>query len=429
MRHFVIVVFVVGFVLAALSLQYAQQERRQAEGSTASADKKVRAYQPLQTVPVALDAQTVRILLGLQDTEPSQWKGSFRLTDGQLLEAVPWRIGPNDSISPEGQFVLMTRRVQAGTQRQQAITENGLVLTVKAPSTASIEVTTDKGEFRFTLSELNWGKPLTFLNGQAQVDLVPLAATVADTEQEEDFPAAAVTPEGIVYAAYVEHKHFGPPTAVPIDALPKDEQGIPKDFSALQPKGGSDRVMLTWFDGKQWAQPVPVTDEGLDVWRPAIAVDGKGIVWVVWSQNVKGNWDLLVRRFDPKAKTWSKIERLTTDSGADIHVVATRTPSGQVWIAWQGWRDGNFDIFATPLGVKGAKPLQVGSKAANEWSPSITRAIFPSSLTLTRKVTTMFGFGSSTRLLRTQSKSLPSQNRLCLKRVLRSLAICKTEFG
>jgi hypothetical protein len=53
------------------------------------------------------------------------------------------------------------------------------VLTVKAPPTASIEVTTDKGEFRFTLSELNWSKPLTFLNGQAQVDLVPLAVTVA----------------------------------------------------------------------------------------------------------------------------------------------------------------------------------------------------------------------------------------------------------
>jgi len=35
-----------------------------------------------------------------------------------------------------------------------------------------------------------------------------------------------------------EHKHFGPPTAVPIDALPKDEQGIPKDFSALKPEGG-----------------------------------------------------------------------------------------------------------------------------------------------------------------------------------------------
>jgi hypothetical protein len=369
---FVAAVLVVGLVLVALSFQFAQQRRRQAARLLQTvAAQTIRSYQPLQTVPMPIEAQTVRILLGLRDTEPSKWTGSFRLTEGQLLEAVPWRIGAGDRVFPDGRFVLMTRQVQAGVRGEQAITENGLVLTVKAPPTASIEVTTDKGEFRFTLSELNWSKPLTFLNGQAQVDLVPLAVTVADTEREEDFPAAAVAPDGTVYVAYVEHKHFGPPTAVPIDALPKDEQGIPKDFSALKPEGGGDRIMLTWFDGKQWAQPVPVTGEGLDVWRPAVAVDGKGTVWVVWSQNLKGNWDLLVRRFDPKAKSWSKIERLTTDSGADIHVVATRTPSGQVWIAWQGWRDGNFDIFAMPLEVKGAKPLRIGSKAANEWSPSI----------------------------------------------------------
>jgi len=370
---FVVVVLIVGLVLAALSFQYAQQRRRQAARALqAVAAQTIRSYQPLQSVSMPTDALTVRILLGLRDTEPSKWTGSLRLTEGQLLEAVPWRIGAGDRVFPDGRFVLMTRRVQAGTRReQQAITENGLVLTIKAPPTASIEVATDKGEFRFTLSELNWGKPLTFLNGQAQIDLVPLAVTIADTEREEDFPAAAVAPDGTVYVSYVEHKHFGPPTAVPIDALPKDEQGIPKDFSALKPEGGGDRVMLTWFDGKQWAQPVPVTDEGLDVWRPAVAVDGKGTVWVVWSQNLKGNWDLLVRQFDPKAKSWSRIERLTTESGADINVVATKTPSGRVWIAWQGWRDGNFDILSMPLGVKGAKPLRIGSKMANEWSPSI----------------------------------------------------------
>jgi len=369
---FVVVVLIVGLVLAALSFQYAQQRRRQAARALqAVAAQTIRSYQALQSVPMLTDALTVRILLGLQDTEPSKWTGSFRLTEGQLLEAVPWRIGAGDQIFTDGRFVLMTRRVQAGVRQQQAITENGLVLTVKAPPTASVEVTTDKGEFRFILSELSWGKPLTFLNGQAQVDIVPLAVNVADTEREEDFPAAAVAPDGTVYVAYVEHKHFGPPTAVPVDALPKDEQGIPTDFSALKSEGGGDRVMLTWFDGKQWAQPVPVTDEGLDVWRPAVAVDGKGVVWVVWSQNLKGNWDLLARRFDPKAKSWSKIERLTTDSSADIHVVATRAPSGRVWIAWQGWRDGNFDIFVMPLGVKGVKPLQVGSRVANEWSPSI----------------------------------------------------------
>lgn len=348
--------------------QRRQQIRREAVAKQAAA---IRPYQPLQTVSMPLDVLTVRVLLGLQDTEPTKWSGEFRLSEGELLSAVPWRIGAGDRVLPDGKFVLSTRQVQTGTRGQQVVTENGLVLTLRAPSSARIEVLTDKGSFSFSLGELGWGRPMNFLKRQVRVDLVPSPATVADTDREEDFPAAAVAPDGTVYVAYVEHTHFGPMTNIPLDNLPKDENGIPTDFSPFKPKGGGDRVMLTWFDGEKWAQPVEVAGEGLDVWRPTVAVDGEGIVWVVWSQNLKGNWDLLARRFDPKAKSWSRVERLTTDEGADINAVAVRSASGRVWLAWQGWRDGNFDILAMPLGDKRFKPLRVGSKTANEWSPSI----------------------------------------------------------
>ncbi|MCS7187932.1 MAG: hypothetical protein RMK89_13400, partial [Armatimonadota bacterium] len=354
------------------SFHAAQQRQRILRRQIVNQFVAIRSYQPLRTVPMPLDVLTVRILLGLQDTEPTRWVGEFKLSEGELISAVPWRIGVGDRILPDGKFVLSTRQVQAGTRGQRAITENGLVLTLRAPSSARIEVSTDKGSFGFTLVELSWNRPLNFLGWQVRVDLVPPPVTVADTEREEDFPAAAVSPDGTVFAAYVEHDHLGPMTAVPIDNLPKDEDGIPTDFSPFKPKGGGDRIMLTWFDGENWSQPAPVTDEGLDVWRPTVAVDSKGIVWVIWSQNLKGNWDLMARCFDPKAKTWSKIERLTTDSGADIHAVAVRSAYGQVWLAWQGWRNGNFDILAMPLGGKKVKPLQVGSETANEWSPSIS---------------------------------------------------------
>jgi len=371
-KHLVGAAALTVMVAATAASFYAAQRRQQIPqrklvGQTIA----IRFYQPLQSVPMPLDIVSIRILLGFQDTEPTKWVGEFKISEGELLSAVPWRIGAGDRISPDGKFVLSTRRVQAGTQRQQAITENGLVLTLRAPSSARIEVSTDKGSFSFTLGELSWGRPMNFLGRQARVDLVPPSTTIADTEREEDFPAAAVAPDGTVYVAYVEHAHLGPMTAVPIDNLPKDENGIPTDFSPFKPKGGGDRVMLTWFDGEKWAQPIPVTDEGLDVWRPTVTVDGKGIVWVVWSQNLKGNWDLMARRFDPKAKTWSRVERLTTEEGADINAVAVRSASGRVWLAWQGWRDGNFDILAMPLGDKKVKPLRVGSKTANEWSPSI----------------------------------------------------------
>jgi len=367
----VVVALTVMVAVTAVSFYATQQRQQIQQQKPAGQVVAIRSYQPLQSTSMPLDVVTVRILLGLQDSEPAKWTGEFKLSEGELLSAVPWRIGAGDRIYPDGKFVLSTRRVQAGTQRQQAITENGLVLTLRAPSSARIEVSTDKGSFSFTLGELSWGRPMNFLERQARVDLVPPPTTVADTEREEDFPAAAVAPDGTVYVAYVEHDHLGPMTAVPIGNLPKDENGIPTDFSPFKPKGGGDRVMLTWFDGEKWAQPIPVTDEGLDVWRPTVAVDDKGIVWVVWSQNLEGNWDLMARRFDPKAKNWSRVERLTIEEGADINAVAVRSASGRVWLAWQGWRDGNFDILAMPLGDKKVKPLRVGSKTANEWSPSI----------------------------------------------------------
>ncbi len=371
-RVVMVSLLLVGGVGLILSFHAAQQRRQQGTQPrrAASAPPGARSYIPLQPVPMPLEVRTVRILLGLQDTEPTVWKGQFRLSEGTVVRAEPWRIGPNDRVTPDGSFTLHTRQVAAGTQRQQAITENGLVLTLRAPASAQIAVTTDKGDFTVALGDLSWRKPLTFLNGQAQVDIVPPVVTIADTEREEDFPAAAVAPNGTVYVAYVEHKHFGPPTAVPLDPLPKDEQGIPTDFSAFKPTDGGDRVMLTWFDGQQWAQPVPVTDEGLDVWRPTVAVDGNGLVWVVWSQNLNGNWDLLARAFNPQTQQWSKAERLTKEEGADIHAVAVRSASGRVWVAWQGWQDDNFDIWLTAIDER--KPIRLTQTPANEWSPAIT---------------------------------------------------------
>ena len=79
--RFAVVILMVGLVLAALSFQFAQQRRGQAaQTSPAPAAQTIRSYQPLQSVPMPTDAQTVRILLGLRDTEPSKWTGSFRLT-------------------------------------------------------------------------------------------------------------------------------------------------------------------------------------------------------------------------------------------------------------------------------------------------------------------------------------------------------------
>ena len=83
------------------------------------------------------------------------------------------------------------------------------------------------------------------------------------------------------------------------------------------------------FDGQQWSAPMPVTEPLLDLWKPTVTVDGAGKVWVAWSQNVGGNWDIYRRSYDPAQNQWSPIERVTTDPGADINVVSATDSQGK----------------------------------------------------------------------------------------------------
>ncbi|MCH8914232.1 MAG: transposase, partial [Planctomycetes bacterium] len=52
----------------------------------------------------------------------------------------------------------------------------------------------------------------------------------------------------------------------------------------------------------------------------------------------------------PNAKPdWSTVRRLTDNPGSDFHVVSATDSTGFVWLAWQSWQSGNFDIRAPAL--------------------------------------------------------------------------------
>ncbi len=111
-------------------------------------------------------------------------------------------------------------------------------------------------------------------------------------------------------------------------------------------------------------------------------MDGKGNVLVAWAQRVDDNWDLYARRFSPSEDDgkgrWSDVMRLTDARGSDFNVsLATDPKSGQTWLAWQSWRDGdseaNFDVMLAMLdeGGKLANPTAISRSQANDWSPCL----------------------------------------------------------
>jgi len=347
-------------LLLAISFATILVVRSQQAGATQAVQEK------RPSIPMKPDGVTVQLTFGLKDSQPTDWEGELKLTPGKV-ERLDARLLNGDRL--EGStWKLRSRRQGQGANAQ--IQPATLFVTFDAPLGAKVEVTAKQRQFSFTLGELTSGKRMLFLDESVAAEQVPSFTQITREPTEDDFPVCVSAPDGAVWCAYVAYQHGNP-----ID-LTAVRQGR---FDSLVTKGNGDQIKLMKYDGKAWSAPWDVTPPGLDLWRPAVALDAQGGVWVIWSQNVQGNWDLQATRFDPQANTFSAVKRLTTDPGADINVVAVSAPSDRsaasssgVWVAWQGWRGDNFDIWLANLTRNGlSRPLRVSTSAANDWHPVI----------------------------------------------------------
>lgn len=315
------------------------------------------AAQQASAVPMEVAATGFRVEFSILEKEPTLWEGEVSVTGGSVLRVDLWEPGANGRVEGArfsvraGGFV---KKKKGGLPQ--------LFATVRAPADAEVELKTNRGTARFRLSALQAAQSTPILEGAARVWKAAPAFRLTGQGRDEGFPAAATAPDGTVWVAYTSYQPGAPLDQKAIEA---------RDFGTLGPRGNGDSVFVMSYDGKNWSAPIEATEQLGDLWRPAVAVDGRGQVWVFWSEQREGNWDLYQRRWDPKAKQWTRLERLTSDPGADVNVVAARDAKGNVWWAWQAWRGDNFDILAASSGQTGAPPATVADTPANEWSPSI----------------------------------------------------------
>src|SRR5262249_47216833 len=152
-----------------------------------------------------------------------------------------------------------------------------------------------------------------FLDGRASAERQELALRLTDPETEDDYPSLAKGADGTIWLAYVAYQPGKPILTERIQA---------GAFESLVPTGNGDQIRLMRFDGKVWQSAPDVTEGGLDVWRPTVAVDGMGRIVVAWSQQVDGDWEIFYRRYTPGKEgaegRWSDKERLTHTPGADF---------------------------------------------------------------------------------------------------------------
>jgi len=314
-----------------------------------------------------------RILFGLMDKTPTRWDGTIKVAPGEIERIDGWLLDADDEVRGTTGWKISTRRSRLMGEpadlippEKWPVVETGIIVTVAGFSAASkVEVQTASGVLSFRLVDIAYGRPLPLLGGTVEVDRVPASIQLTNTPEEQDFPAVAVSPDGTAWMAYVQYTE---------NAEYEKRRRLteePKDFSYLAAPPGGDQVFLMKLSNGRWSGPFPVSKPGSDVYRCALAVDGQQRAWVIWSQNVNHNFDLYARAFDPGGSPLQEI-RLTTSPGPDIHPVAATDSTGRVWVAWQGFRGTNSDIFAMRQENEGfGRPLTVASTSANEWEPAI----------------------------------------------------------
>ncbi|NOX56587.1 MAG: hypothetical protein GXP27_19515 [Planctomycetes bacterium] len=177
------------------------------------------------------------------------------------------------------------------------------------------------------------------------------ADVLSTGDSYDDFPSVAEASDGTVYVAYAAYydKH--------------------------------DQIRLhRRFSNGVWSTRthVPLVQARPDIWMPQIAVDAKDRVWVIWSEQVgagdprsapqPGNWDLYARAYIDGR--WGPLVRLTNDPKPDInhHVFTDR--GRNIHVVWQAHPNNNGDIqYCRFDGERWSKPLIITSDAASDWYP------------------------------------------------------------
>ena len=79
--------------------------------------------------------------------------------------------------------------------------------------------------------------------------------------------------------------------------------------------------------------------------RPVIATDSSGNIHVVWYDTTPGNAEIYYKKSQDGGATWSKIKRLTWNSGGSYESARVKDSSGNIHVVWDDNTPGNYEIY------------------------------------------------------------------------------------
>ncbi len=287
-----------------------------------------------------------RVFAGLTDSAEKDWPGRITVSGGQILSMRGERFSAGDKVFDDGRFEFKTKKGNLEDQtgnpggqtdwndpRIQRLIPQAVVVRARGAANMRFRFVSAAGEFEFDAASVPYHRAFTALGGNARVERMPAEERLSEEGWADDNPAIAVTPGGQIHAAWLSYQDKG------------------------------DYVVAS--DGRQNYR---LTEKG-DHHGPAIAVDNKGWVHVVWAQRENAEfhlyWSVMV------GYRWSRATRLTVAGTSHFAPFLASDGAGRLALAWQALRNGQSVVLLRIWdGRNWSAEQQASATEGNAWTPS-----------------------------------------------------------
>jgi hypothetical protein len=143
--------------------------------------------------------------------------------------------------------------------------------------------------------------------------------------------------------------------------------------------GGYDLYYKTSSDyGTNWSSDTQLTFSSSHDLKPAVGQMSDGAMWIVWSSDRSGEYDLYLKSSSDGGDSWSDDMRITTDSGSDKMPSVAQMFDGTIWLVWASDRTGKYDLYyktSTDLGASWSGAAQLSSDPKIDSNPCVFQTI------------------------------------------------------
>ncbi len=335
---------------------------------------------PVASAPGGGNAVAVLLELGLRDTTPTGWSGKASVAGAKVVRREGYRFRDRDKlIEPDaweaathaqGGMVLKPKAVAKKLGRPATVGVVMHLTDVEPTATVSLEVLGEKA--MVPLLDVVAGKSLPLWDGKAVLRRVSTATPLVTAKTEDDFPAAAYGPDGTLWVAYISYTLKEERRRAGLNQIAEE----PKDFKEYYTPEFGDQLFVKYHRDGKWSEPIAITGANEDLVRCAIAVEGSGQAWVAYSANRQGNHDIYARSIQLKGAgaQLGTEQRLTKLPGPDLSPVMCTHESGRgVVLRYQAWTnrgEAYLSINECRGGNWEVEVPQLAIVEANEWHPA-----------------------------------------------------------